>query len=70
MLWRALNAIPARINEIVRGRRDISADTALHLARYFNMSHPFWLNLQSNFDVQCAEDVAGCTIAKIKPVQR
>jgi antitoxin HigA-1 len=69
-LARALNVTPARINEIVRERRGISADTALRLARYFNMSHQFWLNLQSNFDVQCAEDAAGRTIAKIKPLQR
>jgi antitoxin HigA-1 len=69
-LARALNVTPARINEIVRERRGISADTALRLARYFNMSHQFWLNLQSNFDVQCAEDFAGRTIAKIKPLIR
>ncbi len=66
-LARALNVTPARINEIVRGRRGISADTALRLARFFNMSHHFWLNLQANYDVQCAEDAAGRVIAKIKP---
>ncbi len=60
-LARALNVTPARINEIVRERRGISADTALRLARFFNTSHQFWLNLQSNYDVQCAEDAAGTT---------
>ena len=66
-LARALNVTPARINEIARGRRGISADTALRLARYFDTSHQFWLNLQSNYDVQCAEDIAGNLIADIKP---
>jgi plasmid maintenance system antidote protein VapI len=51
----------------VRGRRGISADTALRLARFFGTSHQFWLNLQANYDVQCAEDAAGTMIAKIKP---
>ena len=68
-LARALDVTPARINEIVRGWRGISADTALRLARYFGTSHQFWLNLQSNHDVQCAEDKAGPRIAKIKPLE-
>ena len=67
-LARALNVTPARINEIVRERRGISADTALRLARFFDTSHQFWLNLQSNYDVQCAEDAAGPAIAHIKPL--
>lgn len=66
-LARALDITPARINEIVRGRRGISADTALRLARFFSTSHQFWLNLQANNDVQCAEDKSGSKIAKIKP---
>ena len=66
-LARALNLTPARINEIVRGRRRISADTALRLARFFVTSHQFWLNLQANYDVQCAEDIVGKLIADIKP---
>lgn len=66
-LAHALNVTPARINEIVRERRGITADTALRLARFFNTSHQFWLNLQSNYDVQCAEDAAGRAIASIRP---
>lgn len=66
-LARALDVTPTRINEIVRGRRGISADTALRLARFFGTSHQFWLNLQANYDVRCAEDAAGSMIAKIKP---
>ncbi len=68
-LARALNVTPARISEIVRERRGISADTALRLARFFNTSHQFWLNLQSNYDVQCAQDAAGRVIARIQPWQ-
>jgi addiction module HigA family antidote len=67
-LARALNVTPGRINEIVRERRGISADTALRLARFFNTTHHFWLNLQTNYDVQCAEDAAGKTIAHIRPL--
>jgi antitoxin HigA-1 len=66
---RALDVTAARINEIVRGRRGISADTALRLARFFGTSHQFWLNLQANYDVQRAEDEAGPKIAKIKPLE-
>jgi antitoxin HigA-1 len=68
-LARALNVTPARINEIVRERRGITADTALRLARFFNTSHQFWLNLQCNYDVQCAEDALGRAITRIRPLQ-
>jgi len=67
-LARALHVTPTRINEIVRERRGVSADTALRLARFFNTSHHFWLNLQANYDVQCAEDAAGDAISDIKPL--
>jgi antitoxin HigA-1 len=43
---------PRRINEIVKGRRAITADTALRLGRYFGMSPEFWLNLQSHYDLE------------------
>ena len=66
-LARALNVTPARINEIVRERRGISADTALRLARFFNTDVQSWINLQANYDLQCAEDAAGLAIAKIRP---
>jgi addiction module HigA family antidote len=66
-LARALGVTPARINEIVRERRGISADTALRLARFFNTSHDFWMNLQAHYDIDCAQDEAGRTIARIKP---
>lgn len=49
--------VPARrINEIVQGKRRITPDTALRLARYFDMSPQFWLGLQMDFDLDVAED--------------
>ena len=49
--------VPARrINEIVHGKRRITADTALRLARYFNMSAQFWLGLQMDYDLDIASD--------------
>lgn len=68
-LARALNVTAARINEIVRERRGISADTALRLARYFKTDVQSWLNLQANYEVQCAEDAAGASLARIKPYE-
>ena len=46
---------PRRINEIVHGKRAISADTALRLSRYFDMSERFWLNLQTRYDLEVAK---------------
>ena len=66
-LARALDVTPARINEIVRERRGISADTALRLARYFGTDVQSWMNLQSHYDIQCAENAAGKAILKIAP---
>ena len=49
--------VPARrINEIVQGKRRITADTALRLAKYFNMSARFWLGLQIDYDLDVSED--------------
>ena len=53
-------SVPARrINEIVRGQRSISADTALRLARYFGTSERFWLNLQARYDLEVEKDRLG-----------
>ena len=68
----AANGFTARGNGAISAVGDqfgITADTALRLARFFNTSHQFWLNLQSNYDVQCAEDAAGRVIARIRPWQ-
>ena len=50
-------SVPARrINEIVHGKRAITADTALRLSRYFGMSERFWLNLQTQYDIDVQKD--------------
>jgi antitoxin HigA-1 len=52
--------VPARrISEIIHGKRRITADTALRLARYFKMSPQFWLGLQMDYDLDVAEDELG-----------
>lgn len=55
----ALRVPARRINEIVLGKRRITADTALRLARYFKMSPQFWLGLQMDYDLDIAEDTLG-----------
>ena len=55
---------PRRVNEIVLGKRAVSADTALRLARYFGMSDQFWLNLQARFDLETERDRLGGRLAK------
>lgn len=57
--------VPARrINEIVQGKRRITADTALRLALYFNMSSRFWLGLQMDYDLDITEDKIGEQLKK------
>jgi addiction module HigA family antidote len=59
-----------RITEIVNGRRSISADTALRLARYFATSPQFWINLQANYDLEMAQDKLGVQIrSQVKPLR-
>ncbi|MGH9523203.1 MAG: HigA family addiction module antitoxin [Terriglobales bacterium] len=60
----ALRVPVPRIAEIVHGRRAITPDTALRLARYFNTSARFWLNLQSAYDLDVAEDRLASDIAR------
>lgn len=55
-LARDISVPPGRINEIVHGKRAVSADTALRLGRYFGMSPVFWLNLQSHYDLEKEAD--------------
>ena len=50
---------PRRINEIVHGKRAITADTALRLSRYFGLSERFWLNLQTRYDLEIEKDRLG-----------
>jgi antitoxin HigA-1 len=55
-LGRDLNVPAQRINDIVRGQRAITVDSALRLARYFHTSPQFWLNLQAHYDLELAEE--------------
>ncbi len=55
-LAKDINVPARRINEIVQGKRSISADTALRLSRYFNLSERFWLNLQARYDLESEKD--------------
>ena len=66
-LARDLGVPPRRINEIVKGQRRITADTALRLARYFRMSPEFWLNLQTHYDLEREqEQLAGRLEKEVK----
>jgi addiction module HigA family antidote len=58
-LARDTSVPPRRINEIVRGMRAISADTALRLSRYFGTSDRFWMNLQARYDLEREKDRLG-----------
>ena len=58
-LAKDISVPPRRINEIVHGKRGVSADTTLRLSRYFGTSERFWLNLQSGFDLEAERDRLG-----------
>ncbi|WP_309068510.1 HigA family addiction module antitoxin [Microbacterium sp.] len=60
---------PRRINEIVHGKRGITADTAIRLARYFGTSEEFWMNLQSNYELRLERRALQETIAAITPLR-
>jgi antitoxin HigA-1 len=58
-----LSVPPRRINEIVHGKRGITADTALRLGRYFGTSAQFWLNLQTRYDLEVESDRLGLRLS-------
>ena len=58
-LAKGISVPPRRINEIVHGKRAVSADTALRLARFFGTSDRFWLNLQTRFNLEVEKDRLG-----------
>ena len=63
-----LTVSAARVNDIVRGKRAITADTAPRLARYFGTTPQFWMSLQANYDLELAQDGRGPEIAdRIRP---
>ena len=68
-LARAIGVTPARVNEIVRGHRGISAGTALRLARYFNTDAQSWMNLQSQYELRLAAQDAADSLQAIRPLQ-
>jgi antitoxin HigA-1 len=63
----AIGVPPRRINEIVHGKRRISADTALRLARYFGTSERFWMNLQGRYDLEVERDRIASALDGIRP---
>ncbi|MBM3602453.1 MAG: HigA family addiction module antidote protein [Alphaproteobacteria bacterium] len=68
-LAQALGVPANRINEIIRGRRGITADTDLRLARFFKLSEGYWLRLQNTYDMMQAQRELGNAINQIKPFE-
>jgi len=66
-LARAIGVTPARVNEIVNGRRGISANTAWRLARYFGTTPDVWMNLQQRFDLETARRELRGVLEQIRP---
>ncbi|HET6909756.1 MAG TPA: HigA family addiction module antitoxin [Mycobacteriales bacterium] len=64
----AVGVPPRRINEIVHGKRGISADTALRLSRFFGTTDRFWLNLQSRYDLEVERDRLADALDRIEPL--
>ena len=64
----AISVPPRRINEIVHGKRGITADTAMRLSRYFGTTSEFWMNLQMRYELDRAEDTLGDTLSGIVPL--
>ena len=67
-LARAMGVPPRRINEIVHGKRAVTADTALRLARALGTSEQFWMGLQADYDLEEARKSSGNTLEKIQNV--
>jgi len=68
-LAKVIGVSARRINEIVHGTRGITPDTALRLARAFDVSDRFWLNLQNRFDIETELEKIGAQLAKIEPLK-
>ncbi|MBI5192797.1 MAG: HigA family addiction module antidote protein [Nitrospirae bacterium] len=66
-LSRDIGVSPMRISHIINGTRPVTGDIALRLGRYFGQSPQFWMNLQSSFDMQAAQEKIGKTLRKIQP---
>jgi antitoxin HigA-1 len=68
-LAKSIRVPPRRVNEIVLGSRGITADTALRLARFFGTTVEVWMNLQSRFEIEQAQDRLADELAHIEPVR-
>ena len=66
-LARDIGISPMRVSEIVRGKRAVTADTALRLARYFGTSVKFWMGLQDDYEVERARQVLGDRLDQVVP---
>ena len=67
-LAKDISVPPRRVNEIVLGKRTVTADTALRLSRYLGTSEPFWLNLQARYDLEVEKDRLGAALDDIQPL--
>ena len=67
-LARAISVAPRRINEIVLGKRAITADTALRLAKTFGTSEGFWLGLQADYDIEEARKIIAKDLAQVERI--
>ncbi|SER75610.1 HigA family addiction module antitoxin [Corynebacterium cystitidis] len=65
----AIGVPPRRINEIVHGKRRITADTALRLGRYLGMTAQFWINLQSHYDLEVEGEAIADQLDAISPLR-
>jgi len=62
---RDIDVAPRRINEIVHGKRSVTADTALRLAQYFGTSEQFWMSLQADYDLEEVRRTRGSALKRI-----
>jgi addiction module HigA family antidote len=68
-LAKEMNVYPRKINEIVHGKRAITADTALRLARFFGTTAELWMNLQAHYELELARDkIESIILTEIKPL--
>jgi addiction module HigA family antidote len=69
-LARALHVPPRRINEIVHGKRAVTADTDLRLCRFFGLSDGWWLRLQADYDIARTKETMAAVLEEIEPLPR
>lgn len=69
-LAREIGVAAPTVNEIVRGKKSVTAEMALRLARYFNTTPSLWMNLQAQYDIEVAQKKIGRKVEKIAPAER